>query len=472
MKRPAISLHARLAWVLVAMLLVVWASLWLGSQHEVKNAAISDIDARLQRIAVTVAAVTPGVDQGRSPAGATVFKRAARSQSGPPPVGFGRACRTRTRVRGLQRRWRGRYRKPGLPECLVVDGPGYSNQQLDGRRWRVFSQHMNNAGLTVQVALDTVVTAARTSQLGYRFQTPLLWLLPVLALVALVTLWQGLAPVRQLRRRLAGLDAARPAPTGLADTRLPREFVGLVRVLDGLMTRLARVLERQRIFAAAAGHELRTPLAGCRSQIDRLRRATHGDQRAAALAHIDERIAYMGHLATQLQRLARASHLPLENEPIELAPMIRGCVVRRHGEADARGVALEVTALDETARITGETSLTDSLIDNLLRNAIDVTPGGGIVRLALWQTAAQVMVRISDGGPGTETENRSLFEPFVCTPGHADSTGLGLAIVAAVAEAQRADVVFERDNDNAHSVVVRWPRGDEHVSGAAAGDLS
>ncbi|RJS94075.1 HAMP domain-containing sensor histidine kinase [Salinisphaera sp. Q1T1-3] len=459
MIRGAPSLHGRVALVLSAMLLVVWASLWFGARHEAGDAAKADIDARLQRVAMTVARASHGlldrVDRQASPVIAPIEPPATALASADRAPAFAlRDSQGHVLVQSAD-----------FPDGLPAAGSGYGDRRFDGQHWRVLSRPaMPDRDIIVQVALRATVTAARAEQIGGRLERGLLWLLPVIALLGLVSLWHGLAPLRRLRRALADIDPEQPSPTGWADVRLPRELAGLATVVDRLMARLARVQARQRLFAASAGHELRTPLAGCRAQVEAARRTRDGQRRGRALDRIDERIDHMDHLAAQLQNLARAAEQGVTTSRLTLAPLIRETVAARYAAADSAQQNLFVESLDEHAVIRGDSSLTQSLIDNLLRNALAATPAGGEVRLCAYQSDGVVVLEITDGGPGIAGDPARLFSPFARgDAGRISSTtagaGLGLAIVGAVAEAQAAEVRFDQTHAQGHTVIVRWPAG-------------
>ncbi|HET7313691.1 sensor histidine kinase [Salinisphaera sp.] len=451
MMRWVNSLHARLGAILVLMLVVLWASLWLGSHREAADTADTDIDARLDRAATTVALL------GRHWADA---EPATPEYPFTAPVHDRFPAAERAPVFELRRVGGGVIvASPGFPPQLSDVGVGYVDRVVGIRHWRVLTLPVAASDLLVSVALDTRVTEARADTLGARFARPLLWGLPLLVAVTAITLWQGLLPLRRLTRVLGDMDPTTPRPLELETRHMPRELARLLAALDDVLKRLARALSRQRIFAAAAGHELRTPLAGCRSQIELARRAGTAPMREAALDRIDERIAYMTRLAGQLQVLAQASHRATVAETVHPAPLIRQVIAERFRPADEAGVTLVAQRLDEAARIVGDQTLTQSLIDNLVRNAIEATPAGGQVTILLLAGDGRVELIVRDQGSGlAEDQRQRLFEPFVRGEGRRGGTGLGLALVEAVADAQDAKVVFGEWTDHTdHAVHVYWP---------------
>ncbi|MBH03755.1 MAG: hypothetical protein CMP08_06495 [Xanthomonadales bacterium] len=452
MKIAAISLHVRLAGLLFLMLCVAAAILFVDARHNARELAAMDIDSRLQQTAITLASASSGLLERFQNSGRLHDTRISGLIVDDSP---GRSVNTP--VFALRRN-DGELvlRSIGFPEQLEPARPGFSRRTLDGQRWRIFSTPIDTADLIIQVAIDPVAERNRAEVFEKRLQQYLFWLFLALAIVGLLMLWRGLAPIRQLQRVLGQIDVHHPSPTGLSPAALPRELAGLVRVIDALLSRLGRVVERQRVFAAAANHEFRTPLAGCQSQVDFLRRTHDPSHREAALDRIDERITHMTHLAAQLQQLAEASQLGIDTRDVHLAPIVRQVIAMRHAQAHAKSVSLGATVLPDDIVVRGEPTLLQSLIDNLLGNAIEVAPMNTCVDVQLERQETSVWLRILDAGPGTRAHEERLFEPFFRVEKATPGTGLGLSIVHAVADAHGAEVWFDNTGPE-HSVVVSWP---------------
>jgi signal transduction histidine kinase len=238
-----------------------------------------------------------------------------------------------------------------------------------------------------------------------------------------------------LNRRLVPL-----ALTGRND-----EFKDLGETLDSLFERLEASFESQRHFVANASHELRTPLTAERA----LLQVALADPEASAEA-LRETCQEVLALGDQQERLIGAlltlasSERGIEQwEPFDLADAAGTAIGYRRHEAEHRGLCVR-TALS-AAPATGDPSLAESLVANLVDNAIRHNVPGGWVEVTTTLTDGRAVIRVSNTGtviPPYELDR--LFQPFQRLGHerirHGDGCGLGLVIVRAIAAAHKAAV--------------------------------
>jgi two-component system OmpR family sensor kinase len=255
----------------------------------------------------------------------------------------------------------------------------------------------------------------------------------------------GLAPIEAMRRRAAEVslthDGERlPLPAAHDEVRR------LGETLNDMLDRLRRSFERERRFVADASHELRTPVAVVKTELEgALRTGDYGPRVREALVAAIEECDHLAQLAEDLLVIARAGEgeLPVRRERLAVRPLLESVRERFSDRARERGRAVHVDADDDLLISADELRLGQALgnlVDNALRH------GEGDIVLAARRTHGGIELEAADAGPGFAPDIAGrAFERFA--RGDAartrGGTGLGMAIVRAVAEAHggRAEIV-------------------------------
>jgi len=284
-------------------------------------------------------------------------------------------------------------------------------------------------------------TRSRSKLAGQLLATALL---PQLALLLLLGLWlrqsiaDELQPLARLEQALDQRDANDLTPVALAPRS--RDIEHLLAAFNALAARIATGLRAQREFAGNVAHELRTPLAGIRSLAEfglaqkdpsawaeQLRRIVASEQRAS-------------HLVEQLLALALADEAgqSLQLEPVAVDLLVRDLLLRLLPRADALGVDLGADGLDAPLRAWGTAALVDGLLVNLTDNALrygrpsDPAQAPRVTVAAAAQ-ADEVLITVTDNGPGLDAEQRqrllTRWEQGAGALQRGGGVGLGLAIV-------------------------------------------
>src|SRR5690606_32279725 len=243
----------------------------------------------------------------------------------------------------------------------------------------------------------------------------------------------GLRPLTRLYRRLK-----RRAPDDLSPIsapELPREVQPLVDAVNQHVARHARQARRQRQFLDDASHQLRTPLAVLRTQLDYALRESDPAEARAALLAMRGGLDQAQRTAAQMLALARArgADTPAGSlRPVALTPLAQDVIRQLYGLARQKRqtIALEGGELDAT--VTGVEWLLREALVNLMDNAIKYTPEEGAITLRIERTPGGMVLSVRDTGPGmTETDIRKAGRRFrrgqAGKRGH--GAGLGLAIV-------------------------------------------
>ena len=336
---------------------------------------------------------------------------------------------------------------------------GFSTVETPRGSWRVYSAlEQNNV---VQVAQPMSVRQELAAGMALRALVPLLLLLPVLGILIWLTVGRGLRPLDEMasalgRRTPDSLDA-------LPQGGLPVEIRPLVQAVNDLLARLARALESQKAFVADAAHELRTPLTAVQLQIQLAERAKTDEERQTAFAQLKQGQSRAAHLVQQLLTLARQEPgvAPQVHSPVDLAQVVR-LVVSEHAPLAAdRNIDLGISH-EEQARISGDFEALRVMLGNLVDNAIQYTPPGGTVDVALSLRDGNAVIEVSDTGPGVPEEDRErVFDRFYRRDtAHTSGSGLGLAIVKNIADRHHAGILLQnRGPGPGLRVCVTFPLG-------------
>jgi heavy metal sensor kinase len=247
----------------------------------------------------------------------------------------------------------------------------------------------------------------------------------------------SLRQVESMRRRAAAISAERPGE------RLPVPPTGdevelLGKTLNEMLDRLEAALERERDFVADAGHELRTPLALLRTELElALRHGESEEELREAVRWSSQEVDRLTQLAEDLLLIARSDRgkLPLQIESIDAAALV-GSVVRRFQWRTEEEERPLVTKVEPGTRLSADRLRLEQALANLVDNAL--RHGGGPVSINVVAEDGTVELHVKDEGSGFAPRSlERAFERFTRSQpdGERSGTGLGLSIVRAIAEA-------------------------------------
>jgi two-component system, OmpR family, sensor kinase len=275
---------------------------------------------------------------------------------------------------------------------------------------------------------------------------------------------RGLRPLETMSRAVAKRQPDAMAP--LAESGLPEELRPLAGSLNALLARLDDALNAQRRFTADAAHELRTPLAALKLQVELVERAPDAAARAAALAQLEEGVDRASHLVEQLLVMARLEPDALTRHfgDCDLVAVAKEGIVARATLAAGKRIDLGL-ARAAAVPVRGDSASLSMLLANLLDNALRYTPEGGRIDVAIDDDAGHAVLTVADTGPGIPASERErVFDRFYrgANAGEPDDqtsdgqtgSGLGLSIVKRIADAHGATVTLDTASDG-HGLVVR-----------------
>jgi two-component system, OmpR family, sensor histidine kinase TctE len=276
-------------------------------------------------------------------------------------------------------------------------------------------------------------------------------ILPLAVLLVWFALSRGIRPLSELQVRIRQRESNDLSP--IEESDVPEEVAPLVSAINDLLQRLDQSIAAQRHFLADAAHQLKTPLAGLRTQAELAEReidSGHGDP--ASMKHSLRQIALSSqraaHMVNQLLAMARAEdqEQALRQQPVNLTEVVKETVRDFVPKAMENRIDLgyEGPADDDVAPLPGQPVLLRELVRNLVDNALQYTPAGGTVtaRLITDPLGHFVELQVEDNGPGIAAAERELvFRPFYRALGtEVDGSGLGLAIVSEIATHHGAEI--------------------------------
>jgi two-component system sensor histidine kinase QseC len=241
-------------------------------------------------------------------------------------------------------------------------------------------------------------------------------------------------PVGKLSRAIGAVDPAQPG-VPLVVEGMPAELSPVVERLNGLLSRLAEGLERERSFTADVAHELRTPLAGIRATLEvcRTRPRAAGEYEAAidrSMAMVEQ----MESLVRNMLMLARADsgHLVADRTAVDVGSVLQECCGGVEPVARERRLTI---AWDTGKPVTvqGDRQLLTVLLGNLVQNAVTYAPAGSVIEVHVVGDGATCEVRVENAAGGLTTEDVGhFFERFwrkdAARSGAGLHSGLGLSL--------------------------------------------
>lgn len=436
-----------LRWRLIALALgavaLVWVATALLTYHDARKEMNKVLDGHLAQAAALLIVQTSHELEEIDTEHAPTLHRHAQS------VAFqlwekGRTLRLHSR------------NAPQAPLATVSEG--FSDREVEGTRWRVFSTWDAERDFLVHVGERQKARDELAEELAEGMLKPLFLALPLLGLLLWFAVRRGLKPLEGVTVQVADRAPDNLAP--LLAGGVPIEVVPLVERLNALFARVARQLDQERRFTADAAHELRTPLAATRAQAQVARAAGEAAERDRALDAVVAGCDRGAHLVDQLLTLAYldAGTAPVPGS-VNLRELAEEVLAELAPLALEKAIDLELEAADEMA-VRGNRGWLGILLRNLVDNAVRYTPSKGRVRVRVGSESGRPTLSVSDTGPGIpEQERARVRERFYRVLGSGEpGSGLGLSIVDRIAQIHGARLRLESgDGGVGLRVVVGFP---------------
>ena len=327
--------------------------------------------------------------------------------------------------------------EPGLPQ--FADLPtGHTKVKHGKEHWLIYTLRSDSGVVQCLQRLRFrrhVIFEFSNKTLIY----PLL-LIPLSSYLIWLVIRASLRPLERVSEAAAAQNERNLSALPL--TGVPDEIRPLVQSINSLLARLRQSFAAQQRFVHDAAHELRTPMAALKLQLQNLR-AEIPDAGQARIDAMESGVQRAHRLVEQLLRLARGDAETIRAaQPVSLENLLRESIAALMPLADARRIDLGCE-IERDVVVHGQADELRSLIDNLIDNALRYSPQGATVDVRLvCGESSETLIEIVDEGPGISSEHLPrVFDRFFRVLGTGvEGSGLGLAIAQGAAQRQGARI--------------------------------
>ncbi|MFI3186756.1 MAG: sensor histidine kinase N-terminal domain-containing protein [Methylococcaceae bacterium] len=339
--------------------------------------------------------------------------------------------------------------EPSTAKKIDWAHPVYFDDEMYGEPVRVVS--MLIARENTQEKIFVHVAETLNKRRSMMLDILLADLVPQFALVLLTGIYllvgvkRGLQPLHALADEIARRSSRDLLP--IPEQHVFLEVRTLTDTINELLERLTSAIASQQRFIANAAHQLRTPLAGLKLQVELAMREQDLPAMKPALMHIQGCADRMSHLTTQLLILARSEPIngDYELRPVDLCKLAKETCMDWVPKAMQRHIEISFEGGTDPLYVQGDEILLRELLANLLDNAICYGHDQGNIVVKV-ERHPSPRLSVEDDGPGiAELETDKVFERFYRIPGSSgDGCGLGLAIVKEFADLHQARLALSR----------------------------
>jgi two-component system sensor histidine kinase TctE len=342
--------------------------------------------------------------------------------------------------------------------------PRFRNGRIDRERIRIacYNSSVNgdpNRKVRIFVAETVKKRQALINQILIAVIAPQVLLIGLASLAVWLGVARGLAPLQAVRSAIASRSQFDLSP--MIEVNPAVEIRPLVNALNDLLGRLNRDIEAQRRFVANAAHQLRTPLAGLKTQTELAMRQESFFELRSVLNQIHRGATNLTRLVNQLLSLAQLEPTGAQSSLVrvktELNSIVKEATKDMVPYALSNKIDLGFEESHRPALIIANTWSLKELVTNLIDNAVRYTQPGGKVTVRIEEKTSEVQLSVEDNGPGIpESERERVFERFYRVLGNSNvsGSGLGLSIVKEIALSHQGRVVIDTASGGKGTVIL------------------
>jgi two-component system, OmpR family, sensor histidine kinase TctE len=314
-------------------------------------------------------------------------------------------------------------------------------------------QNKNNAENSIYVLVGETLQKRHlmTNEIILGMVVPQLIIISLVSLLLFYGVKRGLKPLKKIQSELNSRDVN---DLSLLNSEIaPEEVKPLLDAFNDLLTKVKHNIAQQQRFISDASHQLKTPLAGLKTQAELAIRENDPVKVKHALTQINQASSNLSHLVNQLLSLSKAEpdgSVFLTLEPIDLKSIAQESTAESIHLALKKEIDIEFSCNTKSATILGNATLVKELILNLIDNAIRYTPNKGKVTVGVESNDHNISFYVQDNGIGIDPKHQTqIFERFYRVLGtKVEGCGLGLTIVKEIADRHHATVELLSEGEN------------------------
>jgi two-component system, OmpR family, sensor histidine kinase QseC len=345
-----------------------------------------------------------------------------------------------------------------LPATISQQSFGFSEVEYNHEKWRIYTQAVPDSAVTIEVGEKKALRNKLVANILLHLSFSLLILVPAVGLLIWLGIKSGLGTIRTLVRAIRSRSPDDLSSIPVED--LPHDLSPLGKSINQLLAKLEHSLTAERRFSDHAAHQLRTPLAGLKLQLQMLAKEDGESERMALIDDLTRSTNRATHLVEQLLRAARVSHQPVNMKALPLYHATASVIAEMATVAAEKQLDISLEGQEE-ASVRADELLMKLMIGNLMDNAIKYTSVSGKIRISVLPQDGMWCLSISDTGPGiSESEREAVFHRFYRADNAVtDGAGLGLAIVGEIIDRMSAQIALKTpENGQGLRVEVLLPK--------------
>jgi two-component system sensor histidine kinase QseC len=348
---------------------------------------------------------------------------------------------------------------PKTTNAPLIGNPGLSDRTVHGEKWRTFTIYDPRQGLILAIAEQYTSRYAMIHHMLIADTYLTLLIYPLSGLFIWLIIGSGLRSIRFFAKEVAERAADHLDPVDLNE--VPTEISPLVDELNKLFLRLQQAFEREQRFAADAAHELHTPLAALKTQVQLALKASNPKDCYTYLKQVITSVDRCTHVIQQLLTLCRLSPetiLPEHFTKVDLARIAAEVIAQLAPQAILKQIEIELIATDSAYELLGNSTGLHVLIRNLVDNAIRYTLREGMVKVVISSLPDVIRLQVIDNGPGIPSKlHTRVFERFFRILGNnAQGSGLGLAIVEQITKLHHGTIHLNNPDEGTGLKIEVW----------------